>query len=214
MLATLSEIVLATLIVIISLGGYQFYQRYKQNVISRKQPAAKPQTATQQTTSDPVNKTGEHKESENINENPDCFNLNNPKTNFYLQIATVNWQQICAFAHTDTLICLTMICKELYELINQSEYLAHQTLSSIIQNNIDFINLMYEHCILDINDVDLNTETNPVTLPLFTPHIFKRMSLFPNTKLFQCYSRLMSYNWRLHYNVGYNPHLQLAKVHN
>eukprot|EP01084_Bolivina_argentea_P003998 7572_1 len=86
MLATLSQIVLAALIVIISIGGYQFYQRYKQNIISRKPVAAKPQTATQQTTPDPVNKTHEHKESENINENQDCFNSNNPKTNLYLQI--------------------------------------------------------------------------------------------------------------------------------
>eukprot|EP01084_Bolivina_argentea_P088279 159401_1 len=75
---------------------------------------------------------------------------------------------------------------------------------------------MYQHYALDdIDDVDLNTKTMPIsTLPLFKPYVFKRMSLFSNTELFQCYSRLMSYNWRLHYNVGHNSYLQLAKVHN
>eukprot|EP01084_Bolivina_argentea_P003997 7571_1 len=137
-------------------------------------------------------------------------------TNLYLQIATVNWITICAFAHTDTLVSLSMICKELYQIINQNEYLAHQTLLSVVQNNINNINLMYKNCRFnDVDDVDLsNNQTRPVTLPLFTPNIFKRMSLFPNTKLFHCYSRLISYNWRLHYTIQQNSFLQLAKVHN
>lgn len=112
----------------------------------------------------------------------------------------------CPFA---TLLRLNLCCLEFHAIIKSSHILAKQTIlkyyqttyiDSTIQQNNDNQNKDQNEL-----DIDLNFKVNNQEIrPIFDPICFNQMKLFHSTALFQLYSRLISYNWKMHlilYNI-------------
>eukprot|EP01084_Bolivina_argentea_P036142 66906_1 len=133
--------------------------------------------------------------------------------------ANTHWEAICSYLSVESLACMKSLCSRLHKVISRSEYLVHQTLLRFFKNGKNIIN-----CAGLRDDIDLefsnayNTLQNQTELMLlmqmFHPLCFNRLTMFNNSKLFRCYSRLMSFNWKLQFVVDKNACFPLLNVHN
>eukprot|EP01084_Bolivina_argentea_P303283 523579_1 len=142
------------------------------------------------------------------------------RSDYLFHITKDSWEHIASYLHYQSLINVKITCKEVYFIINNSEYLAYQTLIQFIKYNVKYINALYAKCIgddLDLPDPSYGTDLNEKeSLQIFSPLCFDMMTLFKGSTLFQFYSRLISYNWKIHLLSSHSDHdnFPLINVHN
>ena len=109
---------------------------------------------------------------------------------------------IFSYCPFTTLLYLNVCCQQFHDLIKASGMLVKQVILQYYQTTFIDSTIENNHCDNKEQnelDIDLNFKINnqPI-LPIFDPICHNQLKLFHSSKLFQLYSRLISYNWKLH----------------
>eukprot|EP01084_Bolivina_argentea_P083558 151287_1 len=121
------------------------------------------------------------------------------------ELHDIEWEIILSFLSIEDIISVNSTCKSCQCIIQKSTYLAHRIISEFLrvsqfpQNPHD---AEETEAAATGDDMDIHV-SRPFIIPLFSRMCLGKMSLFPETPMFQIYSRLLSYNWRI-YLVWFN----------
>eukprot|EP01084_Bolivina_argentea_P083557 151286_1 len=111
------------------------------------------------------------------------------------ELCDVEWELILSFLSIEDIMLVNSTCKSFRNIIQKSTYLAHQIISKFLRVSI-FPENPHETSVTG-DDMDIHC-SKPFIIPLFSRICHGKMSLFPETPIFQIYSRLLSYNWRIY----------------